>query len=211
MNAGNTVDPDTKENPHAACSSPARSVTSVRERRIRLQVRVVFAIASGLVGMQTMHAAWAQDAALLDDRVTQHSVADTICRPGYAETVSPPLDSIMARKDRMLAKHGIDADDGTSYALDRRVPIVLGGSPDAAANFELRPWAGHAGERRKALLTARLKRCVCAGRMTLAEAQAAIVGNWPAQYGRLAHRCDGDGEFDDGASASAERSGNDGS
>lgn len=202
---GNTSDADTEENRQTARLSPGGGVKTLRERR----VRTVLALAIGLIGMQGMHTAWAQDAALLDDRVTQHSVADTICRPGYADAVSPSLDSIMARKDRMLAKHGIDAEDGTSYALDRRVPIVLGGSPDAAANFELRPWAGHAGERRKELLTARLKRCVCAGRMTLAEAQAAIVGNWPSRYGRLGRRCEG--ELDDGASASAERSGDNGS
>ncbi len=123
---GNTSDADTEENRQTARLSPGGGVKTLRERR----VRTVVALAIGLIGMQGMHTAWAQDAALLDDRVTQHSVADTICRPGYADAVSPSLDSIMARKDRMLAKHGIDAEDGTSYALDRRVPIVLGGSPE---------------------------------------------------------------------------------
>jgi hypothetical protein len=124
----------------------------------------------------------AQDAAMLDDRVTQQSVADTICRPGYADMVSPPLDELMANKERLLAQHGIDSDDGMRYALDRRVPIVLGGSPDAPANLGLLPWAGHQGERRKELLTAKLKRCVCAGKLSLGDAQAAIAGDWPAAY-----------------------------
>ena len=132
------------------------------------------------------------EAQLLDARVTQQSVAGTICRPGYADTVSPPLDEIMARKNQLLTARGIDPDDGVSYALDRRVPILLGGSPDALQNFDLLPWAGHGGERRKELLAARLKRCVCAGRMSLADAQAAIVGNWTKQYGRVARMsCDG--------------------
>lgn len=131
---------------------------------------------------------------LLDLRVTQQSVTDTICRPGYADAVSPPLDEIMARKNRLLAARGIDPDDGVSYALDRRVPIVLGGSPDAPENFDLLPWAGHNGERRKELLATRLKRCVCAGRMSLGDAQAAIAGNWTKQYARVARMsCDGAG------------------
>ncbi|POR45383.1 hypothetical protein B0G62_13417 [Paraburkholderia eburnea] len=129
--------------------------------------------------------AWAQDPRLLDARVTQESLAETICRPGYADTVAPSFDAAMAQKNRLLSARGIDAEDGVAYALDRRVPIVLGGSPDAAANFDLLPWGGHAGERRKSLLTVRLKRCVCAGRISLAQAQTMIVGNWARQYDQL--------------------------
>ena len=148
-------------------------------------------------------AAFAQDPRLLDTRVTQESVTDTICRSGYADTVAPPFDQTMALKDRMLAARGIDSDEGVGYALDRHVPIVLGGSPDATANFDLLPWGGHAGERRKSLLTVRLKRCVCAGRLTLAQAQAAITGNWVHQYDRLT-RMDCGGAADETTSASRE-------
>ena len=124
----------------------------------------------------------AQDSGMLDERVTQQSVAETICRPGYADTVAPPFDELMARKDHMLAARGIDADDGVAFALDRRVPIVLGGSPDAPANLDLLPWAGQQGERRKARAAVMLKRCVCEGKLSLAQAQAAIVGNWSMIY-----------------------------
>jgi hypothetical protein len=124
----------------------------------------------------------AQDAAMLDERVTQQSVAETICRPGYADMVAPPFDELMAHKDRMLAERGIDAGNGVAFALDRRVPIVLGGSPDASSNLDLLPWAGPQGERRKARAAVMLKRCVCEGKLSLAEAQAAIVGNWSVVY-----------------------------
>ncbi|PRX88945.1 hypothetical protein [Paraburkholderia sp. BL25I1N1] len=143
-----------------------------------------FALALGftaLVMLRTVDAC-AQDAAMLDERVTQQSVGDTICRPGYADTVAPPFDELMAHKDRMLAARGIDAGNGASFALDRRVPIVLGGSPDARANLDLLPWAGHQGERRKARAAVMLKRCVCEGKLSLAEAQAAIIGNWSVVY-----------------------------
>lgn len=124
----------------------------------------------------------AQDAAMLDERVTQQSVGETICRPGYADTVAPPFGELMAHKDRMLAARGIDSDSGVAFALDRRVPIVLGGSPDAPSNLDLLPWAGQRGERRKARAAVMLKRCVCEGKLSLAEAQAAIVGNWSVVY-----------------------------
>lgn len=167
-----------------------------------LRVTLLAVAAAGAAQVALAQGATAEDAKLLDSRVTQQSVAQTICRPGYADTVAPPFDETMALKDRLLASRGIDADDGVGYALDRHVPIVLGGAPDATANFDLLPWGGHAGERRKSLLTVRLKRCVCAGRMSLAEAQAAITGNWSHQYERLTRmECGADGA-DDTTSAS---------
>lgn len=171
--------------------------TGAPQWRARVLRVSLLALAAG----SAAQAAFAQDPRLLDTRVTQESVTDTICRPGYADTVAPPFDQTMALKDRMLAARGIDSDEGVGYALDRHVPIVLGGSPDATANFDLIPWGGHAGERRKSLLTVRLKRCVCAGRMTLAQAQAAITGNWVHQYDRLT-RMDCGGSADETTSAS---------
>jgi hypothetical protein len=162
-----------------------------RARTISVRRAALAALSAGL----SLHAAFAlaQDASMLDERVTQQNIATTICRPGYADTVAPPFDDMMEHKDRLLAEHGIDAALGTRYALDRRVPIVLGGSPDAPENLGLLPWGGHHGERRKALLTAQLKRCVCEGRMTLSEAQAAIAGNWSAHYAGFGSApCDGD-------------------
>jgi hypothetical protein len=124
----------------------------------------------------------AQDSGMLDERVTQQSIGDTICRSGYADTVAPPFDELMEHKDRLLAARGIGAGDGVAFALDRHVPIVLGGSPDARANLDLLPWAGPRGERRKARAAVMLKRCVCEGKLSLAQAQATILGNWSAAY-----------------------------
>jgi hypothetical protein len=152
----------------------------------RLAHRARRAVVAALCASMALHgvAVHAQDSSMLDERVTQDSIAQTICKPGYADAVAPPLDKMLERKNRMLAERGIDSEDGAGYALDRRVPVVLGGSPDAPLNLDLLPWGGHRGERRKELLTARLKRCVCAGKMSLSAAQATIAGDWPAQYAR---------------------------
>ncbi|SEJ68572.1 hypothetical protein [Paraburkholderia diazotrophica] len=162
--------------------SPARRATRAADVAQTMHKRCLM-LAAMVAGLH-LHGpvAFAQDASMLDERVTQETIADTICKPGYADTVSPPFDDLMAHKDRLLSERGIDPDHGTRYALDRRVPVVLGGSPDAPDNLDLLPWGGHRGERRKALLTAKLKRCVCEGRMSLSDAQAAIAGNWSAHY-----------------------------
>ncbi|GAB7521922.1 hypothetical protein [Paraburkholderia sp. 2C] len=187
MNEGNA---DRRGNAHRISSriestdQPAAAHVR-RTARVARRARGAAIAALCLSAVLYGRAARAQDASMLDERVTQQSVADTICKPGYADTVSPPVDEMLAHKNRLLTQRGIDADDSTEYALDRRVPIVLGGSPDAADNFDLLPWGGHRGERRKELLAAKLKRCVCAGKMSLSAAQAAIAGDWPAQYARL--------------------------
>ncbi|RZF30035.1 hypothetical protein EVC45_08410 [Paraburkholderia sp. UYCP14C] len=186
MNAGIAVthrrglSRDTTSSNHTANARPLGRRRVLRPR-VRITHRALLVTVGTLLALRIGGAA-AQQSAVLDDRVTQQSIGRTICRPGYAETVAPPFDELMAHKDRMLAARGIDADDGAAFALDRRVPIVLGGSPDAPANLDLLPWAGPQGERRKARAAAMLKRCVCEGKLSLTQAQAAIVGNWSAVY-----------------------------
>jgi len=174
-------DPTSSTNSTNGASAPTLARRCDVARSVR-KTRVALLLGLAAVLALRMGAARAQDAGMLDERVTQQSVGETICRPGYADTVAPPFDEMMAHKDRMLAARGIDADDGVDFALDRRVPIVLGGSPEAPANLDLLPWAGHEGERRKARAAVMLKRCVCEGKLSLAEAQAAIVGKWTVVY-----------------------------
>ncbi|WP_345814785.1 hypothetical protein AAGS40_21345 [Paraburkholderia sp. PREW-6R] len=170
-----------------ATSSRVNTFMRVGAGRCRRARRLLSARLACLLGLGALFAAYAtaacaQSAGMLDKRVTQQSVSETICRSGYADSVAPPFSHVMAQKDRMLAARGIDADEAADFALDRRVPIVLGGAPDASANLGLLPWAGKQGERRKARAAVMLRRCVCEGKLSLADAQAAIVGNWSVVY-----------------------------
>jgi hypothetical protein len=186
MNAGNAdthrrgLSRDTTRSNDGA-SAPWSGRKRALRRHGRARQRALLVTVGALLALHIGNAA-AQPSVMLDERVTQQSIGDTICRPGYAETVAPPFDELMAHKDRMLAARGLDARHGAAFALDRRVPIVLGGSPAAPANLDLLPWAGPQGERRKARAAVMLKRCVCEGKLSLAQAQAAIIGNWSAVY-----------------------------
>ncbi|SAK89795.1 hypothetical protein AWB75_06223 [Caballeronia catudaia] len=127
----------------------------------------------------------AQRAEWLDTRVTQTSIVDTICVPGYVDRVLPSFEVQMRQKERLLKQRSIDASFASEYALDHRMPILLGGSPNSPANLDLRRWEGRAGQRRKERLAVYLKRCVCTGDMTLKDAQTAIAGDWPNRYPNL--------------------------
>jgi hypothetical protein len=139
----------------------------------------LLALAAGSVPVR------AQKPDLLDPRVTQSTIVDTICRPGYADDVLPPFDTLLRQKEQLLKLRRVDPANASQYALDHRMPILLGGSPTAAANLDIRRWDGRAGQRRKERLAVFLKRCVCTGDMPLAAAQAAMAGDWASQFPNL--------------------------
>jgi hypothetical protein len=138
-----------------------------------------------IAGALAATAAHAQHGDWLDARVTQATIVDTICVPGYVDHVLPSFETQMRQKERLLKQRSIDASFAAEYALDYRIPVLLGGSPSSAANMDLRRWEGRAGQRRKERLAVYLKRCVCTGDMTLKAAQSAITGDWPNLYPNL--------------------------
>jgi hypothetical protein len=153
-----------------------------RHRHSRRRVATVWFLLALSAGGVPVHA---QKPELLDPRVTQSTIVDTICRPGYADDVLPPFDTLQRQKEQLLSQRHVDPQTASDYALDHRMPILLGGSPTAAANLDIRRWDGRAGQRRKERLAVFLKRCVCTGDMPLAAAQAAMSGDWPNRFRNL--------------------------
>lgn len=78
-------------------------------------------------------------------------------------------------KWRMMAETDVPPEGIHDVILDHRIPIVLGGGPDNARNFMLQP-ADETKDKDRAEVW--LARTVCAGRISLAQAQAAIWENW---------------------------------
>jgi hypothetical protein len=108
-----------------------------------------------------------------DPRVTQASIATTICRAGWTATVRPPASATdRAKHDVAYPAYGIPA--GTPSELDHLVPLELGGSNDIS---NLWPEAGRVPNVKDAVEN-RLRAEVCAGRVPLAAAQLAIASNW---------------------------------
>ncbi|WP_277184939.1 hypothetical protein [Caballeronia sp. BR00000012568055] len=121
----------------------------------------------------------------LDPQVSQATIVDTICVPGYVDRVLPSFDAQMKLKEKLLKQRSIDESFAAEYALDHRMPVLLGGSPTSPANLDLRRWEGRSGQRRKERLAVYLKRCVCTGDMTLKAAQGVMAGDWASKYPNL--------------------------
>jgi hypothetical protein len=133
----------------------------------------------------TSYDAWAQRPELVDPHVTQSTINTTICKPGYADEVLPPFDELMRMKAELFKLRGESGVNASDYALDHRLPVLLGGLPTAQVNLDIRRWDGRAGQRAKERLTVFLKRCVCTGEMPLTRAQADIEGDWPNRFPNL--------------------------
>jgi hypothetical protein len=108
----------------------------------------------------------------VDPHVTQATIHDTICQRGYTAQVRPPRPVTDAIKHE-LAEGLPDAPH--DYELDHLIPLGLGGHPTSPNNLWLQAWSEAAVKDREEL---RLHREVCAGRMTLEEAQHEMVRIW---------------------------------
>ncbi|MEW9585042.1 hypothetical protein [Paraburkholderia sp. DGU8] len=149
-------------------------IRAVRVAALLVLAQLPFAVAS-----------YAGQPAWLDARVSQETINSTICHRGHIAQVMPSIDDQIRLKVQLLEQRGIDPSSASDYALDFRMPVLLGGLPDAQENLDVLPWEGDGGERRKRRLTVFLRHCVCAGELSLKRARTAISGDWSRTYPNL--------------------------
>jgi hypothetical protein len=104
---------------------------------------------------------------VLNAKVTQATIASTICVHGWTKTVRPPSSYTGELKLRQMREYGAPGAPG-DYQEDHLISLELGGSPSDPRNLwpQPRPWADHVDTTEN-----ELNGDVCSGRLTLAEAQ----------------------------------------
>lgn len=100
----------------------------------------------------------------LNPDVTQATVAETICRRGWAQSVRPSS-AWSSKLKRQLLPQGASMRE---FELDHSMPIELGGAPKDPANLHLVPVVRAKADDKQ---EDRLHRSVCAGSMTLEAAR----------------------------------------
>ena len=100
--------------------------------------------------------------------------AAQVCVVGYSASVRAVPDS---EKRAVFAEYGIASHAPYSYEVDHLISLELGGSNDIR-NLWPEPYAGKGGARAKDVIENRLHAQVCAGRISLAKAQAEVVRWW---------------------------------
>ena len=113
--------------------------------------------------------------------VTQSTINKTICVSGWTKTIRPSVSYTNKLKKQQMAAAGLPGDP-SDYEEDHLISIELGGHPTDPKNLWPEEWDGDWGAHRKDVIETRLKRMVCAGQITLAEAQHAIATDWIAAY-----------------------------
>jgi hypothetical protein len=111
---------------------------------------------------------------VIDNRVSQSNVHETICVPGYTATIRPSTSYTNPIKTERMAAYGIALSLRNEYELDHLIPLELGGHPTAIEN--LWPEPGIPNEKDK--IENELHRRVCDGRIALTDAQQRIATNW---------------------------------
>lgn len=118
--------------------------------------------------------------------VTQSNIHSTICVPGWTKTIRPPASYTSALKRQQLADpvRGYRDQDPRHYELDHLISLELGGHPTDERNLWPELWDGPWGAHVKDRVENRLKVEVCAGRISLADAQMAIRMDFRKPYCR---------------------------
>jgi hypothetical protein len=114
--------------------------------------------------------------------VDQTATAATVCAKGYSAKTRHVTEGA---KKEVFRRYGIDWAKRAGYEVDHFISIELGGKNDTE-NLWPEPYQGvNPNARQKDQVEDDLHRRVCAGKMTLQEAQRRILTDWVVEY----HAC----------------------
>jgi hypothetical protein len=122
---------------------------------------------SGGAKRTVVRANWGLTPGVVNPAVTQATIRATICKHGWTRTVRPPVSYTNALKLRQLAQYGLRGPP-SAFQEDHLISLELGGNPTDPRNLWPEPYPRAAAvDQIENELNAR----VCAGSLTLAEAQ----------------------------------------
>ena len=115
-------------------------------------------------------ASWSVTPGVLNPDVTQATIRETICRPGWTRTIRPPVDytsPLKLEQMKVYRRMGGPSD----YQEDHLISLELGGHPTDPRNLwpEPQPQATKVDR-----VENELNDAICSGRITLAEGQRRI-------------------------------------
>ena len=119
--------------------------------------------------------------------VRQETIHETICVRGWTRSIRPPQQYTSALKRQQLRELAYEDQRLSDYEEDHLIPLSIGGAPYAVTNLWPQPRVSVGGWNAdlKDALETTLNHLVCAGRLPLAEAQAAIARDWTDAFNRF--------------------------
>lgn len=117
----------------------------------------------------------------LNPNVTQETIDQTICVPGWTKTIRPSSWYTNKIKKQQMTDQRLPG-EMREYEEDHLISLQLGGHPTDIKNLWPQFWLGEWGAHRKDVIETYLKRLVCNRTITLKEAQDAIAIDWISAY-----------------------------
>ncbi|PYC84752.1 hypothetical protein C7C46_07125 [Streptomyces tateyamensis] len=117
----------------------------------------------------------------LNSDVTQDTIYSTICVSGWTATVRPSTTYTNRLKAQGIVDYGYADTSMSDYEEDHFIPLELGGSPTSPLNLWPEPHYttnGSGTSSTKDGVENKLKKAVCAGTVSLSDAQDAIATDW---------------------------------
>ncbi|MEO8597859.1 MAG: hypothetical protein ABI759_31355 [Candidatus Solibacter sp.] len=120
--------------------------------------------------------------------ITQDNVADTICNPAWStRSIRPPTTYTTRLKREQLRELGLTG-ALSEFEEDHFISLELGGHPTDPRNLWPEPYNPKPGARQKDVVENYLHKQVCAGTLTLKQAQDAISADWYKVYLEIRRR-----------------------
>jgi hypothetical protein len=111
----------------------------------------------------------------LNPEVTQATIQQTICVRGYTRSIRPPVSYTNAIKKERMYEMELPLELISDFQLDHRLPLSLGGHPSDPRNLVMQ-------DADEAHMKDEVERClpaaVCAGAVSLSQAQEAMWRDW---------------------------------
>ena len=130
----------------------------------------------------------------LNPNVTQANIKSNVCKANWTTTVRPTVTYTNKLKAAQLATTyksfvAIYGAAASNYEEDHLISLQLGGSPTDPKNLWPEPYVGDNAHKKDVVETA-LKRLICSGGITLADAQKAIATDWISAYNKYVNAAD---------------------
>jgi hypothetical protein len=114
---------------------------------------------------------------VLNGNVTQDSIEDTICHPGFSKSIRPPTKYTTPLEIELMKSYGFTG-DRKDFELDHLISLQLGGHPKDVKNLWPEPYLTEFNAHTKDKFENYLHKQICNGSMSLSQAQKQIATDW---------------------------------
>lgn len=123
---------------------------------------------------------------IVNPDITQANIGQTLCSPNWStKSIRPPVSYTTPLKKRQIAQYGYRDTNTADYEEDHLISLELGGSPADPKNLWPEPYNLQYGARQKDKVENYLHNQVCAGNISLSDAQYQISHDWIAVYQQI--------------------------